>query len=120
MAITKKTIERAYELLRELPPFNKWSLPPKSKVEFGFAKEKNVYGIYFPKEGSRKHRINVCRGISIPKLTETLAHEMIHLKQCVAGRKIQFIDSQADWHDKEFRKLARKVCKQQGYKLKEF
>lgn len=118
--VTRKTIERVYELLKELPPFNKWSLPPKSQVVFGFAKEKRVYGIYFPKEGNLKHRINVVKTISIPKLTETMAHEMIHLKECLAGRKIQFIDSQKDWHGKEFKRLAREVCKSLGFNRKEF
>ena len=118
--VTIKTIERVYELLKELPPFNKWSLPPKSKIAFGFAKERNVYGIYFPKEGLKKHIINVCRDITITKLPEVMAHEMVHLKQCIAGKRIRSLVSEKDWHDREFQKLAKDVCKSLRFNYKEF
>ncbi len=118
--VTKKTMARAYELLKGLKPFKDWSLPPRSKVTFAFVREKNVLGFYQPIEEG-KHTIEISKGVSLNDLMLTMAHEMVHMKQCLQGRKtIEKKDTQEDWHDKEFRKLAREVCRNLGFKIKEF
>lgn len=116
--VTKKTMEAVYNLLKLFPPFDSWSLPPSSRVHFVLAKEKNLYGRYLPTEGSHEHRIGIAPGISMSKFVETMAHEMCHMKQALQGNKS--MDDQNDWHDREFRKLAKEVCRQLGYKFKEF
>ena len=45
-------------------------------------------------------------------LVETMAHEMIHLHQCRAGRAVD--------HDAEWQRLATRVCREFGWKREGF
>lgn len=116
--VTKRTMMATYNLLKLFPPFRKWSLPPSSRVQFVREKERGLYGSYLPIEGKYDHRIGINPKIGMTKFVETMAHEMCHMKQVLAGNKS--MNCQGDWHDKDFRNLARQVCKHMGYKLREF
>lgn len=102
-----------YELLRIMPPFKNWHLPHESNVRFKHIHAKTFYGDYW-KYGP-KPRIRTTSLIkTMPMFIETMAHEMVHMHEGVSGR-----DGEKK-HGPEFKRLAKQVCKELGFKYTKF
>ena len=113
MKLTPIILEAAYGFLRDTPPFYRWGLPPEAEVTFRLGKVKWERGYYQWDKGHIIGISGVCVGWT-DALVRTIAHEMIHLYQCV--RKT---DTRAE-HNAEFRRLAKIVCRYHGFDPLEF
>jgi hypothetical protein len=109
--ITPQTIQAIYEMLIQLPPFNKWNLPPSSKVIFEVTNDPTCYGEYEPEPHTI--RISSAKLSFLDHVVRTMAHELIHLRLYMKGSKSW------DKHDKVFLSLSSKVALQMGYDPKE-
>ena len=109
--ITPQTIQAIYEMLIQLPPFNRWNLPPSSKVIFEVINDQNCYGEYEPEPHTI--RISYAKLSFLDHTVRTMAHELIHLRLYIKGSKSW------DKHDKVFLALSHKVAIQLGYDPKE-
>lgn len=113
MKITPKTMSLIYEMLRYLPPFNRWRLPHESFICFAKLKNYQFFGDFTPHD--QRPRIRITTKVkTLPMLVETMAHEMCHLKEGMSGR------DNGEEHGKEFKRLANIVCKELGFREKDF
>jgi hypothetical protein len=108
LTITPESCAALYDALREFPPFIKLRLPDSDAIEFHVVRDAAVYGTY---HFGDDHAITVSekRVGHWHTLTETMAHEMIHLYQSIRGTQ-----TKAE-HNSEFRKLASQVCHAFGF-----
>ena len=108
MKLTPEGCAAMYDALRAHQPFSRWDLPEADKVEFYVTRDKSVFGTYCYEQA---HAITVSEVVvgHWSTLSETVAHEMIHLHQSL--RKKQ---TRAE-HNTEFRKLALEVCQTFGF-----
>ena len=112
---TPARIAAMYEMLRTLPPFNRWKLPLAAEVKFNVTRAKDTYGIQ--QRVLTQHRIWVTRRISLLKFIETVAHEMCHIHEDSLGT--QYSNGKYR-HTKEFKNGAEQVCKKLGFNPETF
>lgn len=112
MRITPLDLLETYEYLSTLAPFNEWSLPGSSALDFVVNRSQQLQGEYDTDPHTIKISSYFCTTWN--DVIETVAHEMVHL---ACEKKGHY--NHAD-HDPQFRRLARKVCKAFGWKLEEF
>lgn len=116
MHLTPTMLEAAYEYLKTTPPFRRWKLPSADHVEFRVTRDQNVLGYYQPHDKDGRHIV----GISAAKidrtetLMETMAHEMVHLRQHLTR------SASNGGHNVEFQRIGAQVCKQHGFNPKFF
>ena len=117
--ITSGHLIKTYELLLLCAPFSSWELPPSPKVEFVVLDVRSFYGDYLFLEGGL-HRIRISseKNGQLGTLIKTMAHEMCHLKQELAGKMPK--TKSGNQHNKFFNGLCQKVCDEFGYDIKEF
>lgn len=116
MRLTVEMLRHTYEMLRAMQPFHRWSLPVAHKIKFSVTRHGEEFGAYI---GPSPHEIRVSRVMvkSAYMLIETMAHEMVHLRQCVSGSKT----GGGDCHEgPEFEALADTVCKHTKLKREDF
>ena len=81
--ITDKTIKSMYSLLRSMPPFNRWNLPPAYKIKFKVVHDLPLLGHMhmkpFKMEIGTKHQEH------FESVLTTVAHEMVHLSLFIDG-----------------------------------
>jgi len=108
LVITPESIAALYDALRQFPPFKAWNLPESDAIEFHVIRTRKVYGTYHYGDD---HAITVSESVVgfWDTLTQTVAHEMIHLHQSIRGTQ-----SKAE-HNTEFRRLAVQVCDAFGF-----
>jgi hypothetical protein len=109
--VTPQTVQAIYEMLIQLPPFNRWNLPPSSKVNFEVTNDQNCYGEYEPEPHTI--RISSAKLSFLDHCVRTTAHELIHMRLYIKGSKSW------DKHDVVFNELSHKVAIQLGYDPKE-
>jgi hypothetical protein len=108
LKLAARHVRAAYGFYRALPPFNRWRLPPASKIRFGTYSSGREYGRY---EYDGRHHIKVSRRNvrHFHALAVTMAHEIIHLKQQLDG------SDDKSQHNREFVRLAKLVCRVLGF-----
>lgn len=111
--LTPQLLEAVYELLRLTAPIKRWNLPHADVVEFHVTKHTDRSGDYV--DGGECHviRISSVYHSTLQSLTLTMAHEMCHLQQRRTAPR-------EGVHGKEFKRLARLVCRHHGFDLKTF
>ena len=119
--VTPAQVRAAYELIRRLPPFCEWDLPPANNgVTFGVNNARKEYGRYTHLGRGVGHpgfhRIDISRHNvkTLHALTLTMAHEVLHLRQ-----QLTRTHNRAQ-HNAEFLRLARRVCLSLGLDSKGF
>jgi hypothetical protein len=112
MQLTPSKLAAVYDCLRAFPPFRGWKLPESDEVAFGISLSPDTYGTYDLCRGQPRIEISVLMVSDFQSLVETMAHEMIHLHQCRAGRAVD--------HDAEWQRLATRVCREFGWKREGF
>lgn len=114
--LTPRILEATYELLRVMPPFNKWSLPDADGVEFHVVVFGNAYGDHLAQSNGIP-RIRICakKCRKTADLVSTMAHEMTHLHQRRTDGRRESLP-----HGPKFKRLARAVCAAHGYELTTF
>jgi hypothetical protein len=109
--VTPQTVQAVYEMLIQLPPFNRWNLPPSKDVNFEVTKDPTCYGEYEPEPHTI--RLSSAKLGFLDNVTRTMAHEIIHMRLYIKGSKSW------DKHDAVFNNLSHKVATQLGYDPKE-
>lgn len=114
MKVNAHLIRQCYAHLRTLPPFDRWDLPAADRVSFGILTGKD-HAVY---ERDAGHRISVndMTHTTHGQVMESVAHEMLHLRQQLLGR----LPFTKDPHNAEFRRMARAVCKEFGFNVQSF
>lgn len=110
LRLTPDMLEAAYELLRTTPPFKGWRLPSADDVEFHVTRHQNRYADYEFDKLRKVHivRVSQVKNVRLDKLLETLAHEMIHMRQFLSGKR------EAD-HGALFQREANRICNTHGF-----
>ena len=106
----------AYEYLRPTPPFKRWKLPHADEVAFSVIKHaRNAADHCIDR---KQHSIRVAHNNihDTNSLIEVIAHEMIHAYQ----DGVLKTGSSKVHHNKEFVRLATRVCKIHGWNLRFF
>lgn len=81
--ITEETVKAIYIMLRKLPPFNQWGLPPASKIKFSVKSEYKVMGELHVRPYKMKFGTEYQEHFET--IVTTVAHEMIHLALYLEG-----------------------------------
>lgn len=110
MQLTVPMLRHTYAMLRESAPMRRWGLPKSEGVEFKITRSALEYGSY----RSNPHEISISRCMvkSVGLLVETMAHEMIHVRQQIAGAK-RVADGTLG-HGDDFRRMALQTCERLG------
>lgn len=118
LALTQEILAAAYTYLLVTPPFCSWNLPPAAKIKFSVTGHFDRRADCWDAQGSRTNiGIRVSRryvGFTCT-LLETMAHEMIHVRQYVHK-----LDTANTKHNAAFHKDARAICKHHGFDPKAF
>lgn len=102
----------AYEMLRASPPFNRWKLTHSDEVEFHVTLHSDRSGDCSAPGGQHIIRISAKYHPTFAALFETMAHEMIHMRQHMQGQR--------GTHGKRFKRLALQVCRHHGFNIATF
>ena len=115
-SLSPPILKGAYEFLRTTPPFSRWNLLPSESIIFVVGKTKAIMGDYHRYEDGG-HGITISDGVvgTTYSLITTMAHEMIHLAQYVAGTASPNVQ-----HNADFYKRLRQVAKNHGFDSKWF
>lgn len=83
--ITDQSVKAMYSLLKKMPPFNEWNLPPAHLIKFKVDPELKCLGELhvkpFKMKFGTKHQEHFMT------ILTTVAHEMIHLHLYIEGVK---------------------------------
>jgi hypothetical protein len=104
--ITVESCKAVYDMLRHLPPFNKYELPRPSEIEFIVVDDPDMYGSYSPEP----HCITMstAKQSYLQTFEKTMAHEMVHLILYLQGKRYEL-------HNKNFYKLTHQVAAIYGW-----
>jgi hypothetical protein len=112
--VTPARLRAIYTMLLHMPPFIRWQMPHPDTVKFYLVHDPKINGEY-----SHPHRIGInpetCS--DLPHIERVMAHEMVHMRQELIGRRPATKDDQ---HNREFYRLARIVCRNLGYASENF
>lgn len=110
LRLTPQRLAAVYEMLRAMPPFCGWGLPPSSGVKFHVSRDRATDAAWWI-DGER-HSIEVSQARTglLSTLIVSMAHEMIH-----AWQRIKKSETNGVQHNAEFRRIARAVCKRYGW-----
>ena len=109
--VTAQTVQAVYEMLIQLPPFNRWNLPPSKQVVFEVHKDPTCLGEYEP--DPHVIRISEAKNGHLDTVIKTVAHEIIHMRLHLKKSKAW------DLHDDKFNELSHKIAVQLGFDPKE-
>ena len=115
MIVTPQVVAAVWDMLRAMPPFCRWSLPPAEEVEFRTPQRSDVHGEWTRiVDGHHIVTISSQTNGHLLTLIQTVAHEQIHAYQDIKGT------STRAQHNAEFRRLAAQVCRSLGFDEKAF
>ncbi len=97
LALDEAVLARAFDYLRSTEPFRRWGLPEASAIRFKVARSRLWYGQCFHDGKAYGVDISAALVSHSNTLLSVMAHEMIHLRQMVAGTQTRGAS-----HNKEF------------------
>lgn len=114
MHITPENMEASYRLLLTALPFRNWRMPHPDDVEFIVSLHRDRRAHHCAYKDGIRHEISVSANEvkSLHLLNETMAHEMIHIRQDQLGLR--------DHHGASFQRMAKLVCRRNGFALAGF
>jgi hypothetical protein len=115
MNVTPDRLRAIYELLQEFAPFDKWDLPESSLVTFELLAGKDHAEYSVDDRDRMCIAVNPDTHITLAQLVESVAHEMVHLRQDMLDRL-----PAKEPHNGEFRRWAKAVCKALGFDVQRF
>jgi len=116
MNVTPAILSACYAHLRGLRPFSRWRLPEPEEVHFALHSGEDHATYQVTEDGSHIIKLNSLTHTTHSQIMMSVAHEMIHMRQELAGR----LPFKNDGHNAEFRRLAWKVCKEFGWDAQVF
>ena len=117
MLVTPARLRAVYVMLVQFPPFNRWSLPPAGEVVFYNITDPKDHGAYNFEKGKHRIGVNGETCADLIHVERVMAHELVHLRQELLGRRPSTKDDQ---HNREFYRMARLVCRNLGYQSEGF
>lgn len=105
MKITPEKVKAVYRMLLLFEPFSRWSLPPAERLVFVVVPYKSEWGEYNPEK--KTLRISSAKVSTFLSLVCAVAHEMVHVRQDVAGRW-----PVGEAHNSDFKRMTRQICKE--------
>jgi hypothetical protein len=115
MNVTPRNLQAIYDLLSVLPPFDKWRLPESSLVTFQLLAGKDHAEYSVDDRDRLCIAVNPDTHITLNQLVESVAHEMVHLRQDMLDRL-----PAKEPHNAEFRRWAKAVCVALGFDVQRF
>lgn len=112
--LTPSMLYAAYELLRVTPPFRAWRLPRGHEIEFHVSVSAGVRGEAAKLTDGYRITISSVLIGTLHSLLYTMAHEMLHVHQFIAKT------ATAKAHNRQFDKLAARICRIQRWDEKDF
>ena len=114
--LTPEILAAAYSYLQTTPPYCNWGLPDSEDVKFLVVNHPGDHGRYTCSGRGKKriHYISISRGTvaHTSTLMATMAHEMVHVYQCITGQR--------STHAIAFGHFAQMVCDVHGFDPKAF
>lgn len=118
LKLTPDMLVATYEMLHTTLPFRRWGLPHADDIEFHVTSAVDYCGqvAWRGREGGP-----LCIQISqrhvqwTHDLVETMAHEMCHVRQIILRPGLS-----AYGHKKDFRDMAKQVCRHHGFNPQTF
>lgn len=110
LPITPERLAGVYDMLRGFPPFSRWKLPPAEEVGFHVSKTNRWHAAWWIDGETHNIEVSEKKHGHLRSLVESMAHEMIHVKQ-----RIDKTETSGAEHNAQFRKLAKAVCKGLGF-----
>lgn len=109
MRLTIPVLRQTYALLAATDVFQSWNLPDADDVKFSVVRDRSCYGWHKLDKGV--HHIAISAGCvsTLRVLTETMAHEMVHVHENSVGA------AGAGEHSKAFRKWGARVARDLGF-----
>jgi hypothetical protein len=114
LPITPERLAGVYEMLRAFPPFAGWKLPPAADVRFHVLKTDKWQADWWMDGMTHHIRVSEKKHGHLESLIESMAHEMIHVRQRIAKT-----ETNGD-HNEEFKRLAKRVCSSLGFDYGQF
>ena len=114
LQLTPERLAAVYDMLRAFPPFCRWQLPPASVVKFHILKTDKWQADWWLEGNTHHIRVSEKKHGHLVSLIESMAHEMVHVRQRIAKT-----ETKGD-HNAEFRKLAERICKALGFDVGQF
>ena len=115
--VTPQRLRAIYTMLCVMPPFNRWGLPEPKLLKFSVltGDDHAEYSVDF--KDRPEIAVNADTHLTLAQVIESVAHEMVHLRQDALER---LPDRHERQHNAEFRKMARSVCQQLGFDVQRF
>lgn len=116
LRLTHEAVEGAYNFLRACYPFCRWNLPEADDLAFKVTRHNDRFAHFeyntgaFPNVAVSERHVK-----TLDDLLAAMGHELIHIHQWKRGT-----GSKRGQHNKEFRRLAKLVCKELGFDIKTF
>jgi hypothetical protein len=109
--LTPHIMEATYELLRAVPPFKGWRLPPGENVRFVVTASSTKAGTYTYSVDKPGHEIQISFRLvrQFSTLLPTMAHEMCHMRERLLGTRHDI------QHSAAFKKAAAVTCRVHGW-----
>lgn len=111
--ITPDMAEAAYNFLKTTPPFKRWRLPSSNKIEWIITRNKTYMGrctSYSDKHDKFTIEISLVKCTNTESLIETIAHEMVHMRQRISKGFRKELG-----HGGDFSRMADQVCQKHGF-----
>lgn len=113
MHLTPEILEANYRLLCVTLPFRRWKLPHPDDLVFRVSAHQDRHAHFRNHNKVREIVISQVHAAGLEKLTQDMAHELVHLRLDDTG------NSRVN-HGPKFVKLARIVCRRHGWPLDPF
>lgn len=110
--VTADTVKAVYTCLLSFPPFCRWNLPSPDKLTFDAVPYTSEWGEYHKEK--KRLRVSTAKVSTFQNLVLAVAHEMVHVKEDVAGKWSQKHDNAY------FKRLAGQVCRTFEFDEKNF
>lgn len=115
--VTPARLRAIYTMLLAMPPFDKWGLPEPTAIRFSVLRGADCAEYSTDWKDRPEISVNMDLHIWLDQVVESVAHEMVHLRQDALERLPERHERQ---HNAEFRKLARVVCQSLGFDVQRF
>lgn len=114
MHITPELMEGSYRLLLQSLPFRRWRMPHPDSVEFvvSLHRDRSAHHRAYKDGSGHEIAVSAHKVQNLQLLNECMAHEMVHIRQDQLGMR--------DKHGDGFKRLAKLVCRRNGFNLAEF
>lgn len=104
-------------MLTAFPPFNRWPMPDPKEVKFELLADSDIAEYSVDWNDRITIAVNADSNLTLLQIVETVAHEMVHVRQDQLGRLPEVKQAK---HNAEFRRLARLVCRDLGFDVQRF